>query len=87
METKKTDELATKPSRYLAAGSPTACFLPSCHKPFEQSCFRGKDGHSHCSAACTEIGGKLDLTHVEELRPIAAPTPSPQQKLMAGKRG
>jgi hypothetical protein len=80
----KTDQ-PTKQSRYLAAGSPLKCFLPSCRKPFEESCVRGKDGHFYCSPACTEIGSKIDLSHVEELRPKALP--SPQQKLSMGKRG
>jgi hypothetical protein len=89
MEVKKTDQpTPIKPSRYVAAGSPQGCFLPSCHKPFEQTCFRGKDGHFYCSAECAESGSKLDLTQVEELRPKAATAlPSPQQKLAIGKRG
>jgi hypothetical protein len=89
MEIKKTEQPATliKPSRYVAAGSPTACFLPSCHKPFEQGCFRGKDGHFYCSPDCTEAGSKLDLSQVEELRPnTSSHLPSPQQKLSVGKR-
>jgi hypothetical protein len=32
-----------KQSPYLKAGAPTHCFLPSCEKPFEHSCFRGND--------------------------------------------
>jgi hypothetical protein len=75
----KTDE-PPKQSSYVAAGSPTACFLPSCHKPFQQSCVRGKDGHFYCSPACAEIGGKLDLSRVEELRHVPA-IPTPKQKL------
>ena len=83
MDVKMTDQSRpAKPSRYLAAGSPVSCFLPSCHKPFEQSCVRGKDGHFYCSAACTEIGGNLDLSHVEELRPAA---PAPREKLFQRK--
>ena len=89
MNVKMTEQSSPiKPSRYVAAGSPQTCFLPSCRKPFEQSCVRGKDGHFYCSPACTEIGGKLDLSQVEELRPKSVPTiPSPQQKLAIGKRG
>ena len=89
MDVKMTEQSTPiKPSRYLAAGSPQICFLPSCRKPFEQSCVRGKDGHFYCSPACAEIGGKLDLSQVEELRPKSVPNiPSPQQKLSMGKRG
>ena len=78
----------SKTSRYVAAGSPQSCFLPSCHKPFEATCIRGKDGHFYCTPACAEIGAKLDLTHVEELRPSApAAPPTPREKLLASKRG
>jgi len=77
-----------KVSRYLAAGSPQGCFLPSCRAKFSQTCVRGTDGHFYCSPACAEIGGKLDLSHVENLQPKAAsPLPSPRQKLGAGKAG
>jgi hypothetical protein len=73
-----------KVSRYLAAGAPQTCFLPPCHKAFEHECFRGKDGHFYCSAACAEIGGKLDMSHVEELRPkLPATLPTPRQKLLS----
>jgi len=75
-ETATTNE--TKSSRYLSAGSPRTCFLPSCRKPFEQSCVRGKDEHFYCSPACAEIGGKLDLGRVEELRTAL---PAPREKL------
>ena len=73
-------------SFYVAAGSPTRCFLPSCHKPFDNTCFRGKDSHYYCSKECAELGEKMDLGRVEELRPGTpnAP-PSPREKLM-GKR-
>lgn len=76
----------SKVSRYVAAGSPQACFLPSCHKPFEQTCVRGKDGHFYCTPACAEVGSKIDLTHVEELRPGTTANPTPREKLLA-KRG
>jgi hypothetical protein len=80
----KTTTDGPKLSRYLTAGSPQQCFLPSCHKAFEQSCVRGEDGHFYCSHACSEIGGKLDLSRVEELRaapPSPQPLPTPKQKL------
>ena len=87
MEVKKTDQpTPAKPSRYLAAGSPASCFLPSCRKPFDQACFRGKDGYFYCSMDCTEAGSKLDLSTVEELRPkTGSHLPSPKQKLLAGR--
>jgi hypothetical protein len=85
MEVKKIDQpTSAKPSAYLAARSPPACFLPACHKPFDGSAFHGKDGHYYCSPACAEVGHKIDLSCVEELRPKALP--SPQQKLSIGKR-
>jgi hypothetical protein len=31
-------------SRYLEAGSPVCCFLPSCRKPFSETCIRAIDG-------------------------------------------
>ena len=42
------DEKAPKASRYLAAGSPLSCFLPSCRKLFIGTCIHGKDGHFYC---------------------------------------
>lgn len=56
-----------KRSRYLQAGSPIACFLPSCRKPFLGSCTRGNDGHFYCSHQCADAGEKIDLTHVEPM--------------------
>ena len=85
---KVTDE-PEKQSRYLAAGSPPACFLPSCRKVFEETCVRGKDGHYYCSPPCAEIGGKLDMSHVEDLRPkqLTVPTTptTTKQKLSGGR--
>ncbi len=57
-----------KGSRYLSAGSPICCFLPSCRKPFLGSCIRGNDGHFYCSHGCADDGDKIDLTHVEPLK-------------------
>jgi hypothetical protein len=50
-----------KPSRYIEAGSPQRCFLPSCKNLFDDSCFRGEDNHFYCSDVCA-------LTTVEPLR-------------------
>jgi hypothetical protein len=55
-------------SRYLEAGSPICCFLPSCRKPFLGTCIHGNDGHFYCSHECAEEGSKIDLTHVEPIR-------------------
>ena len=57
-----------KPSRYLQAGSPICCFLPSCRKPFLGTCIRANDGHFYCSHACADFGEKNDLSKVEQLR-------------------
>ena len=54
-------------SRYLQAGSPVCCFLPSCQKPFLGTCTRGNDGRFYCSHACADEGEKIDLSHVETL--------------------
>ena len=45
-------EQRTKQSPYVAAGSPTRCFLPSCGKVFEGSCYHADDGHYYCSEPC-----------------------------------
>ena len=77
----------TKTSKYLAAGSPLTCFLPSCHKPFGGSAFHAADGHYYCSAECADAGRKVDLSRVEELKVHAKPPiQSPQQKISIGKR-
>jgi hypothetical protein len=57
-----------KQSLYLNAGSPTRCFLPSCQKPFEHSCFRGDDNHYYCSEVCAQVGIEADLAVVEPMR-------------------
>ncbi len=49
-------------SPYIAAGSPKSCFLPSCGKPFDGSCFHGDDGHYYCSELCANEG--VDPAHV-----------------------
>ena len=74
-----TDE--AKLSRYVAAGTPTHCFLPLCWKPFESKCFHARDGHYYCSEECAEKGSKLDLSRVEELRPKPSVPAMPKQSL------
>ena len=73
--TAMTEEQCPNLSRYEIAGSPRQCFLPACHKEFVNTCFHGNDGHYYCSKDCADLGGKIDMTHVEELRPkITVPT-------------
>ena len=55
-------------SRYLEAGSPICCFLPSCRKPFRGTCIHANDGRFYCSHDCAEEGAKIDLSHVETLK-------------------
>jgi hypothetical protein len=58
-----------KTSRYLEAGSPIACFLHTCSKPFFGTCIHANDGHFYCSHECAEEGEKANLAKVERLRP------------------
>ena len=62
------DEKAPKASRYLAAGSPLSCFLPSCRKPFIGTCIHGKDGHFYCCGPCANDGEKFDYSQVQPLK-------------------
>ena len=55
-------------SRYLQAGSPICCFLPSCRKPFLGRCIRANDGHFYCCNECADEGDKIDLTHFAPLK-------------------
>ena len=58
-----------KISRYLEAGSPISCFLPSCRKPFLGTCVHADDDRFYCSHECAEEGQKSGLTNVERLNP------------------
>ena len=58
-----------KLSKYLQAGSPICCFLPSCRKPFLGTCIHANDGHFYCSHGCADEGAKVDLTHIEQFTP------------------
>ena len=69
-----------KVSAYIEGGAPTQCFLPACHKPFDGKAVHGEDGHYYCSLECADIGRKVDLSRVEELRPKQLPA-APKQKL------
>jgi len=55
-------------SRYLEAGSPICCFLPSCRNPFRGTCIHANDGRFYCSHDCAEEGAKIDLSQVETLK-------------------
>jgi hypothetical protein len=80
-------EQPQKQSRFVIAGSPRHCFLPSCRKLFEHACHRGEDGHYYCSQRCADEARNVDLTKVEELRPKLPSSanrpalPSPREKL------
>lgn len=52
-------------SRYLNAGAPLACSLPSCNKGFENSCYRGKTDRYYCSLECVEVAKDFDFSHVK----------------------
>jgi hypothetical protein len=58
----------SKVSPYIEGGSPVTCFLPSCGKPFVESCFHAKNGHFYCSHVCADEGQEMDLSHVQLLR-------------------
>lgn len=77
-----TEEKAPKVSKYVAAGSPRQCFLPTCRKAFAAECVRSEDGHYYCSEECAETGAQVDMTRVEELRPKPPAVPTtPRQSL------
>jgi hypothetical protein len=69
--------VSDKRSKYLEAGSPTCCFLPSCRQPFLDRCIRGNDGHYYCSQRCAGEGKKLDLRQVAPLQQNESPRRSP----------
>jgi hypothetical protein len=66
MEVKTENQI--KPSRYVQAGAPGECFLPSCRNEFATTCVHGQDGHYYCSQECTNQARKLGLARVHELR-------------------
>jgi hypothetical protein len=55
-----------RPSRYLAAGSPTRCQRQGCGKPFDGLCIRNAD-RFFCSEACAQVGFAIDFEQ-ERLR-------------------
>jgi hypothetical protein len=72
-------EATLKASRYLTAGSPLRCFLPSCQIPFDGRCVHGSDGHFYCSQVCADNAEKIDLSHVELLRKQTGGQAAPPQ--------
>lgn len=57
-----------KHSSYIGAGSPTRCFLPSCRKPFDGSCYRGDDDRYYCSKECAKVGEEGEFETVVNIR-------------------
>lgn len=54
--------MSGKQSRYLDAGSPTSCFLPSCNQAFIERCTRGSDENYFCSQKCADKASMQELT-------------------------
>jgi hypothetical protein len=46
----------------MSKGAPTRCYLPSCQKTFESSCFRGDDGHFESTSHITTLQLAADDT-------------------------
>jgi hypothetical protein len=61
--------------KYVEAGLPKHCFLPSCGKPFASTCFHGDDGHYYCSELCANEGFDAELAIVEKFTKRAAIRP------------
>jgi len=60
-------EAIEKQSAYVSAGSPKACFLPTCRTEFEGACVHGADGHFYCSFACAEEARGSAFRHVPNI--------------------
>jgi hypothetical protein len=54
-------------SPYLAAGTPSHCFLPSCRKLFAHTCVHGLDGRYYCSQECVDTARSVDFRSIEYL--------------------
>ena len=62
-------EQQPKTSRYLEAGSPIRCYLPTCQKPFLGTCIHANDGHFYCSHGCADEGEReRPVSKVEQFR-------------------
>lgn len=57
--------MSEKRSKYLDAGSPPCCFLPSCKQTFLEKCTRGSNGHFYCSQECADAGREQEFTNVK----------------------
>jgi hypothetical protein len=57
--------VSEKRSKYVEAGSPVFCLLPSCNQPFLDRCTRGSDGHFYCSQGCADEGRTVNLKEVK----------------------
>ena len=68
LRARKEESMTEKISRYLQAGAPLRCFLPSCQKPFLGTCIHANDGHFYCSNECADE--KIDLSRVETLNSV-----------------
>jgi hypothetical protein len=55
-------EVGEKRSKYLEAGAPTHCLLPSCKKAFSSTCIRVADGRYLCSLECVDTYRKRDAS-------------------------
>lgn len=58
-------EVNGKQSKYLEAGSPIFCRLPSCQHRLLVRATHGSDGHYYCTQRCADEGRNLDLSNVE----------------------
>lgn len=54
-----------KQSKYVEAGSPNFCRLPSCQHRLLVRATHGSDGHYYCTQRCADEGRNLDLSNVE----------------------
>lgn len=52
-------------SKYIDAGSPTSCFLPSCKKVFVDSCIRSGNGNFFCSQRCADKAKTQNLSDTQ----------------------
>ena len=61
---KKDEAVSEKNSRYLEAGSPLCCYLPTCRRLSWACVFTPTMVHFYCSHVCADIGEKMDLSKV-----------------------
>ena len=58
-------EVNGKQSKYVEAGSPNFCRLPSCQHRLLVRATHGSDGHYYCRQRCADEGRNLDFSNVE----------------------